>query len=124
MNPLISILIPAYQAEKTISRCLDSALSQSCDNYEIVVIDDGSTDSTLSICGMYCNNERVRLYTQENKGIAFTRQRLVELAKGRYLQFVDADDWIESDLVELHSKILSEKDCDIIITSCSRSSVG
>lgn len=116
MNPLISILIPAYQAEKTISRCLDSALSQSCDNYEIVVIDDGSTDSTLSICGMYCNNERVRLYTQENKGIAFTRQRLVELAKGRYLQFVDADDWIESDLVELHSKILSEKDCDIIIS--------
>ena len=116
MSPLISILIPAFQAEKTICRCLDSVLSQSCDNYEIVVIDDGSTDSTLSICRMYCYNEKVRLYTQENRGIAYTRRRLIELARGQYIQFVDADDWVESNLVELHSKILAEVDCDIIIS--------
>lgn len=116
MSPLISILVPAYQAEKTIRRCLDSVLSQSCDNYEVVVIDDGSTDSTLSICKEFCIDNKVRLYTQENSGIAYTRQRLVELAKGIYLQFVDADDWVESNMVELQSKILSERDCDIIIS--------
>ena len=116
MSPLISILVPAYQAEKTIRRCLDSVLSQSCDNYEVVVIDDGSTDSTLSICKEFCIDNKVRLYTQENSGIAYTRQRLVELAKGIYLQFVDSDDWVEANLVELHSKILSERNCDIIIS--------
>lgn len=115
MIPFISILIPAYQAEKTIHRCLDSVMEQSYGNYEVIVIDDGSTDSTLSICKMYCNN-KLRLYTQINHGIAYTRQRLIDLAKGDYIQFIDADDWVESTLVESHTKILSERRYDIIIS--------
>lgn len=115
MGPLISILIPAYQAEKTISRCLKSISAQTCNNYEAIVIDDGSSDNTLSICQSFAANKNIKVLSQDNHGIAFTRQRLLELATGRYIQFVDADDWVEPNLVEAVGFILYREDYDMII---------
>lgn len=115
MGPLISILVPAYQAEKTIFRCLKSILEQTDDNYEVIVIDDGSSDSTLSICQSFAANNKIRVLSQNNHGIAFTRQRLLEFAVGQYIQFVDADDWVEPDMVEVMKSILCHGKYDMII---------
>lgn len=116
MNPLISILIPAYQAEKTIQRCLSSILNQTNNNFEVIIIDDGSNDRTFSICLEYQCDKRFKIYTQTNQGIATTRQRLLALANGRYIQFVDADDWVDLNMVEEYYSILNRCDYDIIIS--------
>lgn len=116
MNPLISILIPAYQAEKTIRRCLLSVLNQTNNDFEVIIVDDGSIDQTLSICQEYQYDKRFKIYTQTNKGIATTRQRLLTLAKGKYVQFVDADDWVDLNMVENYYSILNQCDYDIIIS--------
>lgn len=116
MNPLISILIPAYQAEKTIHRCLSSILNQTNHDFEVIIIDDGSKDRTFSICLEYQNDKRFKIYTQTNQGVAATRQRLLALANGRYIQFVDADDWVDLNMVEKYYSILKRCDYDIIIS--------
>lgn len=116
MSPLISILIPAYQAEKTIRQCLSSLLNQTNNDFEVIIINDGSRDQTLSICQEYQKDSRFKIYTQDNKGIAATRQRLLSLATGRYIQFVDADDWVDLNMVEMYCSILKQCDYDIIIS--------
>ena len=117
MQYLISILIPAYNAERTITRCLDSVFSQTVKNYEVIVVDDGSTDSTYAICQSFLSRtDKMKLYTQTNEGISKTRQKLVDLASGDYLQFVDADDWIEPKMIENLNSILLQKRYDIIIS--------
>lgn len=116
MIPLFSILVPAYQAEKTISRCLDSIFSQTFKNFEVIIINDGSRDKTKKICEEYASlYDNVRLYNQENLGISITRQKAVSLARGTYIQFIDADDWVESDLLETCVNILKRQSYDIII---------
>lgn len=116
MNPLISILIPVFQAEKTICRCLKSVLEQTNDNFEVVIIDDGSTDATPSICQSFACDKRFRIYSQCNMGVAATRQKLMELARGKYIQFVDADDWVEPNMVERYCEILHESAPDLVIS--------
>ncbi len=116
MSPLISFLIPAYQAAKTIERCLLSIQNQTEKDFEVIVIDDGSADETYKICEVLMCDSRYRLFTQDNIGIAATRQRLLGLAKGRYIQFVDADDWIELTMVAKYKSILDTGDYDIIIS--------
>lgn len=116
MSPLISILIPAYQAEKTIQRCLSSILNQTNNDFEVIIIDDGSNDRTFSICMKYQCDKRFKIYTQTNQGIATTRQRLLALANGRYIQFVDADDWVDLNMVEEYCSILKRCDYDLIIS--------
>lgn len=90
-NPLVSILIPAYNAEKYIKEALDSALAQTYANTEIVVVDDGSTDRTAEIVQSY-NDPRIRRIKQENRGIVRVRNRLLQEARGEYLAYLDADD--------------------------------
>ena len=80
MIPLISILVPAFQAEKTIIRCLKSLSEQTCDNYEVIIINDGSMDNTLSLCQKFVDGGKFRLYSQDNMGIASTRQKLINYA--------------------------------------------
>ena len=115
MRPLISILIPAYQAEKTISRCLKSISEQTCSNYEAIIIDDGSSDNTLNICKSFAWNKRIRILSQNNHGIAATRQRLLELSTGQYIQFIDSDDWVDPNMVEVISSVLCCGNYDMII---------
>lgn len=98
---VVSILIPAYNTGAFIGKCLDSVVNQTYQKLQIVIIDDGSIDNTPDICNLYSEKDnRVEFYTQENQGVAATRNNLLQKVKGDYVLFVDADDWIESDMVE------------------------
>ena len=103
-RPRLSIIIPVYNAEGYLSRCLDSLLSSADDhnssygdgNFEIIIIDDGSTDTSLAICNEYAQRDpRIRVYHQENRGVAAARDRGIRLASGEYSIHVDPDDWVE-----------------------------
>ena len=95
---IFSVLIPAYNVEKYIDKCLLSIKKQLFVDFEVIIIDDGSTDQTLSICKEYeLNDDRFTVYHQQNKGIAYTRNKLLELASGMWIIFVDADDYVKDD---------------------------
>ena len=99
---LVSIVIPAYNVGEYIEECVDSIRAQTYDNLEIIVVDDGSTDSTYAICKKLASVDgRVRLIHQENKGVVWARQAGVDAAKGKFLSFVDGDDWIEPDMIAI-----------------------
>lgn len=110
----VSVLIPAYNASLYLSECLDSILAQTYNDMQIVVIDDGSTDDTLSIARRYSlADSRVEVYTQPNQGVAVTRNNLLDKATGEYTLFVDADDWIENEMVERLCEIIVSSQADI-----------
>ena len=101
MQPLVSVIVIAFNAEGTIARCIDSILAQSLNNFELVVIDDGSTDGTYGIISRYlADDNRVKAVRQDNSGVAAARQKGLESAQGLYSIFVDSDDWIEPDMLE------------------------
>lgn len=98
---MVSILIPVYNAAEFLRQCLDSIVSQTYQDLQVVVIDDGSTDDSLSICEEYATKYAYfEVYHQENIGVAETRNRLLEHVVGDYVLFVDADDWIDPQMVE------------------------
>ena len=114
---LISVIIPAYNAEPYLSECLDSVVGQTYSNLEIILIDDGSTDSTGTICDQYAEKDRrIRVKHQENLGAATTRKWGIQTAKGKYICFVDADDWLESTMMEF--MVSNIGDCDLLTTGC------
>lgn len=97
----VSIIVPAYNSEDTIRRCLDSILKQTYENIEIIIVNDGSTDSTEAICSQYAAlSDKIYLYNQKNQGVSAARNCGMAKATGKYLQFVDADDYIEANMTE------------------------
>ena len=97
----VSIIIPVYNSEKYIGRCIDSILNQTYTNYELILIDDGSTDNSLKILNDYKKKDnRIRVYSQKNKGVAITRNRGIKLSNGQYICFIDNDDYIENKYLE------------------------
>ncbi len=100
--PLVSIVIPAYNAEEYIDKCLQSVIGQHYTEWECIVIDDGSKDATGRKIRTWCEKDRrFKFYSQENKGMGFARNRAISLAKGAYITFIDSDDWVEPDYVEI-----------------------
>lgn len=100
--PLISILIPCYNGEKTIGKTITSVLNQTYNNLDIVIINDGSTDNTLKVVNDFATNDkRIRIISQENQGLSITRNVLVNNSLGEYFYFIDADDFIELNTIEL-----------------------
>lgn len=98
MSPKISVLIPVYNAEKYLPRCLASLQRQTLSDFEIICIDDGSADQSLKILQKAAKEDaRIRCFTQANQGVAATRNRLLSLAQGEYVSFVDADDLVSED---------------------------
>jgi len=96
----ISIIIPVYNDENNISRCINSVLSQTYTDFECLIIDDGSTDKTSSICDEYYKKDkRIKVFHKENEGISKTRQYGIDHANSEYIYFIDSDDWIESTFV-------------------------
>jgi glycosyltransferase involved in cell wall biosynthesis len=96
----ISIIIPVFNDEKNISRCINSVLSQTYPDFECLIIDDGSTDKTASICDEYSKKDkRINVFHKENEGISKTRQYGIDRVNGEYIYFIDSDDWIESTFV-------------------------
>ena len=101
----ISIIVPVYNGEGTIQKCLDSIIGQSYDNIEIIIVNDGSTDNTLEIINSYAqNHENITIISKENAGLPQARKTGVINATGDYIGFVDADDWIEKDM---YAKLLN-----------------
>ena len=118
MTPLLSILIPAYNASQFLARCFDSILCQKHVNedVEIIVIDDGSKDGTLEIIKDYsAKYGSIRYKTRENRGIGPTRNELIELAQGRYFWFVDADDYLSADSLQVLVPLLQSNLYDMIM---------
>ena len=114
--PKVSVLIPAYNVELYLPRCLDSILSQSFKDFEVILIDDGSSDATGKICDEYAQKDvRIKVFHQENQGISATRNLCLQYASGEYIQFVDSDDWIDvSALYTLVTEAEREK-CDVVV---------
>lgn len=109
-TPLISIVVPVYNAEKTIVRCLSSICNQTFQRLEIIVINDGSTDNSFLLCQKIASTDkRIRLITQDNAGRSCARNKGVDLAQGEWIGFVDSDDWIDSDMYgQLYSAVVSQ----------------
>lgn len=107
---LISIIIPMYNAEKYIRRCIDSIREQSYQNWEVLVVNDGSKDHSKSICEEYAAaDERFFLLDQENQGVSVARNHGIEKAKGEIILFVDADDWLIKDALDTVVRNWDEK---------------
>lgn len=98
---LISIVVPVYNVEKYLVRCLDSIINQSIREIEIILVDDGSTDISGDICDKYAlQDERIKVIHKENGGLVSARQAGIKVASGQYIGFVDSDDWIESNMFQ------------------------
>lgn len=96
---LLSIIIPVYNAAKYISRCLDSVINQSLKNIEVILIDDGSIDESGAICDKYAElDNRIKVVHQKNSGVSAARNIGLDMAVGKYIGFVDSDDWIDTDM--------------------------
>ena len=106
--PLVSVIVPVYNVEKYLGRCLDSVIDQTYRNLEIILINDGSTDSSGEICQHYAEKDpRIRVLTQKNRGLSAARNTGLDHMTGEYIVFVDSDDYISSYFVEtLLSKLL------------------
>ncbi|RLS48579.1 MAG: glycosyltransferase family 2 protein [Planctomycetota bacterium] len=101
MTPRVSILIPCYNASATVERAVDSALAQTFRDIEVIVADDGSTDSSLAVLERYRGDARVAVHAEPHRGGNGTRNRLIELAQGEFVQFLDADDELDPEKVEI-----------------------
>ena len=112
----ISIIVPVYNAEKYLERCLNSILAQKFINFEVLLINDGSSDESLYICNMFAlKDNRITVFDKKNEGVSATRQYGIEKATGAYSIFIDADDWIEPNmLAEMHHTITKQQN-DILI---------
>lgn len=112
---LLSVIIPVYQAEETIERCVKSVMRQTYDHMEIIIIDDGSTDQSFQIGKNLAEDDnRVRVIKKEHAGVTAARKAGVEMASGEYITFVDADDWIEEKYFE---QLMTDiDDADVVIT--------
>ena len=101
MNPKVSVIVPAYNVEQTITACLNSLLLQTYNNKEIIVVNDGSTDNTAEICNKFKElNECIKVVHQKNAGVSSARNRALEIATGEYIVFVDSDDTVEPSYIE------------------------
>ncbi|SKB64048.1 Glycosyltransferase involved in cell wall bisynthesis [Lachnospiraceae bacterium] len=116
MEKLVSVIIPMYNAELYISRCLDSVVQQTYRNIEILLLNDGSTDRSEEICSFFVNDDpRVKLINKKNSGQADTRNQGLELAKGDYILFVDSDDYLAPDLIENSLREMELYRSDLVI---------
>lgn len=105
----ISVIVPVYNAEKYLEKCVESIINQTYKNLEIILIDDGSTDNSLAVCKkMEKKDTRIRVVVQENSGVAVTRNRGIQEATGEYIGFVDSDDYIDEDMYESLYRTIEE----------------
>ena len=115
---LISIIVPIFNTEKYLHQCLDSILSQSYGNFECLLINDGSTDASASICREYvAKDARFRYFEKENGGVSSARNLGIERSGGAYITFIDSDDWVEFDYLEVLYSAIIQDSADISVSS-------
>lgn len=111
---LVSIVVPIYNVEQYLEECIDSLLHQTYSNIEIILIDDGSTDNSLKICSKYYNNSKIKVIKQENQGVSVARNTGLQNAKGEYIAFVDPDDIVSENYIEIMLKNIEKYQCDLL----------
>lgn len=120
-QPLVSVIVPIYNAQDHIARCVESIRRQTYKNLEILLLNDGSKDVSLEVCKMYANvDPRIVLIDKANSGVAATRNMGLREAKGKYLQFVDADDTIQPYATEMLVQRAEENGADLVIAHYNR----
>ena len=116
MQPLISILVPVYNVERYLARCLNSIVTQTYSNLEIILVNDGSSDRSGGICDEYAaQDSRIRVIHQANAGVATARNKALAAVSGEYFMFVDSDDFLSPDAVEVLYKRIVEDDSDMAV---------
>ncbi|MBQ8390726.1 MAG: glycosyltransferase [Oscillibacter sp.] len=121
MNPSVSIIVPVYNAETALRRCIESILHQTCGDFELLLVDDGSTDSSGAICDEYAAQDtRIRVFHKENGGVSAARNLALDNAAGQYLQFLDSDDWVTPDATRLFLRTAREQNADLVISDFYR----
>jgi len=99
MEPMVSVVVPVFNTAALLPRCVDSLLAQACPGLEVILVDDGSTDGASGLCAQYAARYgNITAISQQNRGVSAARNAGIETARGRYLGFVDSDDWIEPDM--------------------------
>lgn len=116
----VSIIIPVYNAEMYLSRCVNSFIKQSYNNCEIILINDGSTDSSLSVMRQYSHHNNVVIIDKGNEGVAKTRNYGISIATGQYIMFADDDDFVDRDYVECYINRILDTQADIVIGGYKR----
>lgn len=113
-NKKVSVIVPVYNMEKYLSRCVDSILAQTYANLEVILVDDGSKDSSPAICDKYAERDgRIKVVHKENGGLSSARNAGLDVASGDYIGFVDSDDYISSDMYSQLCRRLDNSDCEI-----------
>lgn len=116
MKPLVSIIIPVYNAASFLSECLDSVINQTYKNLEIICVNDGSTDASLSIIKKYAKKDkRIRYYTQKNKGQSAARNIGIKMCKGEYISFIDSDDMIDLHTISVAVDLFLNEHVDMVL---------
>lgn len=112
--PKISAIVPVYNVEEYLSRCLDSLIEQTLQDIEIICVNDGSTDNCAQILEEYSNkDERIKVVTQKNMGISIARNEGVKISTGEYISFIDSDDWVDKDFYEKLYNAALETNADV-----------
>lgn len=121
MKPMVSVIVPVYNAEQTLRRCVASILEQQFTDLELLLVDDGSTDASGEICDEFAARDaRVTVLHQENAGVSAARNHALDQANGTYLQFLDSDDWITPDATRSLVRAAETHHCDFVIADFYR----
>ncbi len=115
-SPKVSIIVPVYNAEPYLRRCLDSIQAQTVADFEVILVDDGSTDESGAICDEYAEiDSRIRVFHKENGGVAAARQQGLDESGGEYVIHADPDDWVEPKMLEMMYNEAKKNDADVVI---------
>ena len=113
--PIITIIVPVYNTATHLRTCIDSIVSQTVPDWELILINDGSTDASGSICDEYATKDsRIAVVHQQNSGVSNARNKGIELAKGNFITFIDSDDWIELNFIEKFKNLIVNKNTLIV----------
>ena len=116
IDKMVSIIVPVYNVEKYLEQCINSIINQTYKNIEIILIDDGSTDNSGIICDEYAKKDnRIKVIHKDNEGISATRNRGIDESSGKYISFVDSDDYIEKNMIEILYKDIEKENADIAV---------
>ena len=117
----VTIIVPVYNVEKFIGKCIKSVLNQTYKNFELIIVNDGSPDNSLEICNYYNSlDDRIKIFTKENGGLSSARNYGIEKASGDYICFIDSDDYIEKDFIKNLLETALKSDSDIVICNYNR----
>ncbi len=116
--PLVSIIVPVYNTERQLAKCLNSLINQTLKDIEIILVDDGSPDNSPAICDEYAKNDsRIKVIHKENGGLSSARNAALDIAKGKYIGFVDSDDFVDIKMFEKMYNSANKDNSDICICS-------